>query len=331
MIKRSETVVFSHDADSTADFGWPTGVKHHPGNGHKVLRQDDAGAGGAVYTSAMKTPKASRDIIGKHPLIAGSALMLLVAGSAFFVQRAYRGSPPPPFNAPITITLALLAIVPLARRRLLLVMAPVFATATVVALEVLDVAGGVNFSSIASIMAVFSASAYGGHRRHLACVASIVAFNGGLMYKLMFSGSVVFLGSATLFNVTGLLWNLVTFLATWWFGSTLRMSREQTSLLSESAEQLVRGREKNARWAVLDGCVLIARGLHSVLAHHLSVKGTQVSAACQVLKQYHEKASDSLSIIETWSRQAVAEPHRLLGLLRDEKQPKKTGSRVQSV
>ena len=48
--------------------------------------------------------------------------------------------------------------------------------------------------------------------------------------------------------------------------------------------------------------------------------GIQAGAARQVLKQYPEKALNSLSLIETSSRQAVSELYRLLGLLRDEKQ-----------
>jgi signal transduction histidine kinase len=48
--------------------------------------------------------------------------------------------------------------------------------------------------------------------------------------------------------------------------------------------------------------------------------GIQAGAARQVLSQYPEKALNSLSIIETSSRQAVAELYRLLGLLRDETQ-----------
>ena len=113
------------------------------------------------------------------------------------------------------------------------------------------------------------------------------------------------------------------FLPIWWFGNTLRKSREQTSQLRERTEQLVREREENARRAVVDERIRIARELHDVLAHHVSVMGIQAGAARQVLKQYPEKALNSLSLIETSSRQAVAELYRLLGLLRDEKQVEK--------
>jgi signal transduction histidine kinase len=48
--------------------------------------------------------------------------------------------------------------------------------------------------------------------------------------------------------------------------------------------------------------------------------GIQAGAARQVLKQYPEKALNSLSLIEKSSRQAISELYRLLDLLRDETQ-----------
>ncbi len=183
--------------------------------------------------------------------------MLLVVGSVLFNLRAYWNSPPPPLNAPVTITFALLAIVPLAWRRLFLITALIFITTIFVELDVLNVTREVYFSSIASIISVFSIAAYGGKRRDLACTASIVFYSGGLMYKLLFSGNTLFLSSATFFNVTGLLWNLGTFLVIWWLGNTLRLSREQTSKLTESTEQLVRDREENVGRAYLTSAPIL--------------------------------------------------------------------------
>ncbi len=176
----------------------------------------------SYHNVAMKLFKTLRNIISKYPLIGYCALMLLVVGSVLFNLRAYWNSPPPPLNAPLTITLALLAIVPSAWRQLFFITALIFVLATFVTLDLLNVTRVVNFSSIASIISVFSAAAYGGNRRNLASTASIVVYNGGMMYKLMFSDNIVFLSIATFFNVIGLFWNLITFLAIWWLGNTLR-------------------------------------------------------------------------------------------------------------
>lgn len=150
-----------------------------------------------------------------------------------------------------------------------------FVMATFVVFDVLNVTREMYFSSIASIISIFSAAAYGGNRRNLACTASILVYNGGMMYKLMSGGNIVFLSSATFFNVFGLLWNLVTFLVIWWLGNTLRLSHEHTLQLRENTDQLVRGREENALRAVLDKCVRIAQEVYNGLAHHVSVMVTK--------------------------------------------------------
>jgi len=136
----------------------------------------------------------------------------------------------------------------------------------------------------------------------------------------MFSGAAVLPIDRILFSTTNFILNLILFLGAWWSGNTLRISREKAIQLRGRTEQLVREREENARRAVVDERIRIARELHDVLAHHVSVMGIQAGAARQVLKQYPEKALNSLSLIETSSRQAVSELYHLLGLLRDEKQ-----------
>ena len=267
----------------------------------------------------MKRLRTIWNIINKYPLIGDSILTLIVAGFAFFNLRAYWVLQPPTVNTFLSATLVALAIIPLIWRRLfpsavLLIIA--IAHVSLLALNIPEM----NFAGMTSMVAIFSAAAYGGHRRNLACLVCIIAITGGIIYALMFSGTIAAPVSQILFSTTTLIFNLLIFLAIWWLGNTIRISREQTSQLRESTEQLVREREENARRAVLDERVRIARELHDVLAHHVSVMGIQAGAARQVLKQYPEKALKSLSLIETSSRQAVSELYRLLGLLRDEKQ-----------
>ena len=62
--------------------------------------------------------------------------------------------------------------------------------------------------------------------------------------------------------------------------------------------------------------VRIARELHDVVAHHVSMMGVQAGAARVVIDRDPGEAKNALSAIETSSRQAVAELHRLLGFLR---------------
>jgi signal transduction histidine kinase len=89
--------------------------------------------------------------------------------------------------------------------------------------------------------------------------------------------------------------------------------------LAQRTAQLEREREENARRAVFNERVRIARELHDVVAHHVSVMGVQAGAARRVLATQPAKAAEALSAIESSSRQAVSEMQRLLGFLRQDR------------
>ena len=77
-----------------------------------------------------------------------------------------------------------------------------------------------------------------------------------------------------------------------------------------------RHREERARRVVLDERLRIARELHDVVAHHVSVMGVQAAGARRILDRDPERAAEALETIEATSRQAVTELQRLLGMLR---------------
>ena len=104
-------------------------------------------------------------------------------------------------------------------------------------------------------------------------------------------------------------------------GVAVRTRREREQELTARTRELQHEREENARRAVLEERVRIARELHDVVAHHVSVMGVQAGAARRVMGQQPEKAEEVLSSIEASSRQAVVELHRLLGFLRRPDQP----------
>src|SRR4051795_10939781 len=104
-------------------------------------------------------------------------------------------------------------------------------------------------------------------------------------------------------------------------GLAVRSLRERQRELASQATELQREREENARRAVLEERVRIARELHDVVAHHFSVMGVQAGAARRVMGRRPDKAEEVLSSIEASSRQAVVELHQLLGFLRRADQP----------
>jgi signal transduction histidine kinase len=113
-----------------------------------------------------------------------------------------------------------------------------------------------------------------------------------------------------------LVFNAAVFAPPWTLGVAVGSSRERARKLAAQAAELQREREENARRARLEERARIARELHDVLAHHVSVIGVQAGAARRVLGQRPDKVEEVLNNIETSSRQAVVELHRLLGFLR---------------
>ena len=111
-----------------------------------------------------------------------------------------------------------------------------------------------------------------------------------------------------------LAYNVVVLSLPWVLGAVIRSLREHERELADRATELQREREANARQAVFAERVRIARELHDVVAHHVSVMGVQAGAARRVMERQPDKASAALSSIETSSRQAVLELQRLLGL-----------------
>jgi len=97
----------------------------------------------------------------------------------------------------------------------------------------------------------------------------------------------------------------------WAFGRWVRSRRYQTEQLLERAALLEREREEKARAAVAEERARIARELHDVVAHSVSVMVVQAQAA-QRLTETEQTAhrQQILSSIETTGRQALVEMRR---------------------
>ena len=101
-------------------------------------------------------------------------------------------------------------------------------------------------------------------------------------------------------------------------GLVSHLVEQHTAQLLRERQQQAREREQRARLAVAQERARIARELHDVVAHHVSVMGLQAAAARRVLDQRREDAVLALASIEAASRQAMTELHHLVGLLRSE-------------
>lgn len=86
--------------------------------------------------------------------------------------------------------------------------------------------------------------------------------------------------------------------------------------LETTMQQLEVSREENARAAVADERVKIARELHDVVAHAISVIVIQAGAAEEILDVQPQRARAPLQAVQESARQALAELRRLLAVLR---------------
>lgn len=100
------------------------------------------------------------------------------------------------------------------------------------------------------------------------------------------------------------------------FGETTRRHRAAVAAFRDQARLLEVQRDELARTAVLDERVRIARELHDVVAHHVSVMGMQAGASRLSLGGADPRVSAALATIEESSRQAISDLQRLVGFLR---------------
>jgi signal transduction histidine kinase len=100
------------------------------------------------------------------------------------------------------------------------------------------------------------------------------------------------------------------------FGAGARRLADRNERLLELTEQLRRGREELARAAVMEERVRIARELHDVVAHHMSVISVHAGLGRYVLSADPATVGDALDTIALTSRQAMQEMRRLLAVLR---------------
>ncbi|MFB7940459.1 sensor histidine kinase [Streptomyces sp. NPDC127049] len=108
----------------------------------------------------------------------------------------------------------------------------------------------------------------------------------------------------------------VPFALAWVLGDSLRTRRAYFAQLEEKAARLEREREAQAKVAVAAERARIARELHDVVAHNVSVMVVQADGAAYVMDSSPETAKQALETISTTGRQALAEMRRLLGILR---------------
>ena len=207
---------------------------------------------------------------------------------------------------PLSVATAVALTVPLAwRRRSPLAAALVVAAAIVVD----DLAAGWDSAVLSfdcSIIAAYSAGAHARQRHAMLALAALLVAN--LVDAFGAPGNRA--GNVALAVV-------VFSLVPWLVGQALRRERRRTAKMHELATQLEAEREQRAHEAVSAERGRIARELHDIVAHAISVIAVQADAATKLLRHDPGRAREPLDTVQATARAALAEMRQLVGLLRE--------------
>jgi signal transduction histidine kinase len=278
-----------------------------------VVVGDDAGGRCPQYGAAMRWPA---HVSAVRPRLATLrpplADVLLAAGVLVVAQvETWMDTSFQP-KLPLAL-LAVLITLPLAWRR----QAPFGALlATGVAASMLGIGWpelNAAYIFIAVVVAVFSAGAYAEPRRAaVGCAVVLLWFwTGALIDNAQHPGQ---RGPSDAVFVT------VVFGGAWLLGRALRGRGQHAEQLAQRAAQLEADQQAQARAAVAAERARIARELHDVIAHSVSVMVIQAGAAEQLLEQTPERARGPLEAVQDTGRQTIVELRRLLGILREDGQ-----------
>jgi signal transduction histidine kinase len=237
-----------------------------------------------------------------------SALALLAAT----VPTALYVFEPPNLGLPrgrfvLGCALVLLHTLPLVARRRFPGIVLVLVVASGLAFAALDLPP--DILGVAILVAVYSVAAYGDR---WVALAGLAVAEAGLAAVQLTPGRT---GAVTLVG------NMGVVAAAWLLGYFAHNYRAYAARLEERTAELERAREELARRAVTEERLRLARELHDVVAHAMSVIAVQSGVGAHVADSQPEEVGKALAAIEATSRTALTELRRLLGVLRQDGEP----------
>ncbi|GAA1497710.1 sensor histidine kinase [Paeniglutamicibacter kerguelensis] len=170
-------------------------------------------------------------------------------------------------------------------------------------------------SQIAVPITVYTLAAYGKRWQSIAGLAA--GFLGALLVTLKLGMASGFTVEGGLISFVGL--GLVVMLA-WTFGDLARTRRLAMQTLEDRARRLEIERQQERDLAAADERSHIAREMHDIVAHSLSVIITQADGARYASEHEPQIARTTLATIADTGRGSLREMRRLLGVLRNDEE-----------
>jgi signal transduction histidine kinase len=205
--------------------------------------------------------------------------------------------------APASVALLFLQTLPLAvRRRAPLAVFLVTATATVAHAAM---AGDSLSSSLGALFALYTLADL--RERRVSAPAAVALGVSFVAIVAIKAGIPASLGSIVQTQLA--VW------VSWLLGTWARERRAYIGTVEERAARAEREREARAERAVERERTRIARELHDVVTHHVSVIIIQAGAAARALDRRPEDAAGAIEAIDAAARQAMTDMRRMLGIL----------------
>ncbi|MET4160128.1 histidine kinase [Agromyces sp. PvR057] len=260
----------------------------------------------------------------RNDLVLAAVLAVASAGSVVLYRRAGIGDDAPWWGSALWV-LGMTA--PLAVRRRWPEAVAIAASATFIVGAMTETME-LLFSNIALFIAIYSVGAWSRSRSRANIVRTVIVVS---MFAWLFWGLITYsamqdylpdlgreglLSPYVAYGLINVLTNLLYFGGAWYFGDAAYRSARARAELEQRTAELAAERERTRVQAVALERLRIARELHDVVAHHVSVIGVQAGAARRVLAKDPDAAAAALSSIESSARDAVDELHGLLGTLR---------------
>ncbi|GAB7184035.1 signal transduction histidine kinase ComP [Kitasatospora sp. Ki12] len=302
---------------------------------HATSTAPAAGAGPYPFTGAGPYPAAGADTLSAHPLYARLARIgqrlrqadrdhpwaldaAVVAGVVLLfclpdLFPGYGNEGPrehrlvlarPPLAAMLALQAGL--VVPLLWRR----RRPTAAFVTIMAVFALQWSLNVGLRADVALLVALYSLALHGRLRHLAWSCAAMAGAVSLVAVAISDGglpigdALFFLFSATTAAVA--------------VGIAVRIRRAQLAGLRERAARLEIERDQRSRLATATERTRVAREMHDIIGHNLSVIVTLADGGAYAAQAAPERGREALLLIGDTSRQALGELRRMLGVLRDQ-------------
>ncbi|MFJ7250035.1 histidine kinase [Kitasatospora sp. NPDC098652] len=207
---------------------------------------------------------------------------------------------------PWTLLLQAGLVLPLLWRR----RRPTAAFAVIMAVFVLQWSLGVGLRADAALLVALYSLALHGRLRNLAwsCLLMVGAM---ALAAVEVSGGGLPVGDALFFLVSAATAGVA-------LGIAVRIRRAQLAGLRERAARLEIERDQRSRLATATERTRVAREMHDIIGHNLSVIVTLADGGAYAAQTSPERGREALQLIGETSRQALGELRRMLGVLRDQ-------------